>query len=263
MLGDLAGVRGARTANWHLLQQFKASFNQFDLVPAAETYGTGSDGVIAVTLNYAHPNPYPPDDNNSNITKNALIAADTYIDYSSFDANGNGSLDSTELHLMVIVRGFEKSYDGSSGSCSPSVWGHRGGLGGSVPEPLLDGVYVGDDYTQEGEWHEYASDGCDGSSPGHRATMGIMVHEMEHDIDWPDLYDTDSSSACVGRWSIMSGGSWGKASGDGYSGETPVLPDAFLNRYSGFLGKRGPVDHILGQQQLPSSPDRRRHPGER
>ena len=106
--------------------------------------------------------------------------------------------------------------------------------------PTLDGVVVAASqynhgYTQVGEWHD-ALDGCDGGfPPGHMATMGIMVHEMGHDIDWPDLYDTDSGSAGVGYWSIMSGGSWGRASGDAYSGTTPVLPDAFLKWYQGWI----------------------------
>ncbi len=220
----------------------QASYNQFDLEPANETYGTANDGVIAVTLDYAHPNSYPTDVNNRWITRNALVAADSDINYGSFDTNGNGALDGTELHLVIVARGFETSYGGTSGSCTPRVWGHRGALYQSDPAapPTLDGVVVGDSeydhgYTQVGEWHEFSSDGCDGSYPGHMATVGIMIHEMGHDIDWPDLYDTDGGSAGVGNWSIMSGGSWGRASSSEFIGTTPTLPDVFLKWYQGWL----------------------------
>lgn len=231
-----AGVKSVR--NYYR----QASYNLFDLEPANESYGTANDGVIAVTLNYAHPDSYPTGQANREITSNALIAANAYIDYASFDADGNGSLDGTELHLVIVARGFEISYGGTASACRPGVWGHRGALsvGGTPPAPTLDGVVVAatnyaHGYTQVGEWHEYLSDGCDGSAPGHMATMGIMVHELGHDIDWPDLYDTDGSSSGVGNWSIMAGGSWGRASGSEYSGTTPTLPDAFLKWYQGWL----------------------------
>jgi len=221
----------------------QASFGKFDLAPAAETYGIANDGVIAVTLGYAHPYTLTSQENRE-ISYNALVAADPYINYSSLDTNGNGALENTEVHLMIIVRGYEESYGGTGGACTPNVWGHRGSLSSNPTPPQLDGVWVaaysyGGGYTQEGEWHEFIADGCDGSAPGHMATIGIMVHELGHDIDWPDLYDTDttdgSDSAGVGNWSIMAGGSWGYTSGDLYSGQTPVLPDAFLKWYQHWL----------------------------
>lgn len=225
----------------------QASFSQFDLAPATESYGTVNDGVIAVTLNYAHPYPLTAQANRE-ISYNALVAANPYIDYSSLDTNGNGALDTGEVHLMIIVRGYEESYGGTGGACTPNVWGHRGSLSSTPNPPQLDGVWVaayayGGGYTQEGEWHEMDDPGtpqtCGSEPDGHMATMGIMVHELGHDIDWPDLYDTDttdgSDSAGVGNWSIMAGGSWGWASGDSYSGQTPVLPDAFLKWYQGWI----------------------------
>ena len=80
------------------------------------------------------------------------------LNFKSYDANDNGALDVTELHLIIIVRGFEESYGGSSYACSPNVWGHSWSLYGTVPAPVLDGVSVaasasGGGYTQQGEWH--------------------------------------------------------------------------------------------------------------
>ncbi len=231
-----AGVKSVR--NFYR----EASYNLFDLEPATETYGTANDGVIAVTLNYTHPDPYPSDDNNKLISKNALIAADPYINYSSFDTNGNGALDGTELHLAFMVRGGEIAYGGTGTACRPGVWAHRGALpsSGATAAPTLDGVIVGASeydhgYSQQGEWHETTSSGCSGSYPGHTAPIGTPVHEMGHDIDWPDLYDTDDSSVGVGNWSIMGSGSWARASGSEWIGTTPTLPDAFLKWYQGWL----------------------------
>ena len=237
----------------------QASFNTLDMEPANESYGTPNDGVIAVTLNYAHPNTADSTGTaNRYLTRDALIAADAFISYNSYDTNGNGSLDGTELHLVIVARGHETSYTGPSG-CTPSVWGHRGALtvSGDPNAPILDNVVVAASnynhgYAQVGEWHEKSADGCDGSYPGHIATMGIMVHEMGHDIDWPDLYDTNGGSSGVGYWSIMSSGSWGLASGSEFPGATPVLPDAFLKWYQGWITPV-PVTTPMTGVSLPNS----------
>jgi M6 family metalloprotease-like protein/uncharacterized repeat protein (TIGR02543 family) len=220
----------------------QASYGQFTMDPVAESYGTADDGVIEVTLPYANAYPWPDETERTSV-RDTLLAADPYIDYAALDTNHNGSLDNTELHLVLIVRGYEESYGGTGGACEPNVWGHRWAMPtGTCANcaPVVDGVTVGASaynggYTREGEWHEFLGDGCDGAAPGHIATMGIMVHELGHDIDWPDTYDTDGSSEGVGGWDIMAGGSWGWASGDLYSGETPVLPSAFLKWYQGWL----------------------------
>ena len=161
-----------------------------------------NDGIVSVTLNYAHPNPGSTiDDRNRKITRDALIAANQYVDFSQFDLNCDGVLSPTELHIIIVVAGYERSY--TSTPCGPSVWGHRWGLAGSVPAPTLDGKIVGRSYAQFGEWH------CStGNPPGHEATIGIMAHELGHDLGLLDLYDTDGSSQGIGQWSIMAGGSW-------------------------------------------------------
>jgi M6 family metalloprotease-like protein len=230
------GVRSVKS--WYE----QASYGQFTLDPVEESYGTADDGVIAVTLPYANGYPWAGEAERTSV-RDTLIAADPYIDYAALDTDHNGALDNTELHLVLIVRGYEESYGGTGGACTPNVWGHRWSMPtGTCANcaPVVDGVTIGASaynggYTREGEWHEYLSDGCDGSAPGHIATMGIMVHELGHDIDWPDTYDTDGGSSGVGNWDIMAGGSWGRASGDLYSGETPVLPDPFLKWYQGWL----------------------------
>lgn len=206
------------------------SYGNFSIAPAAENdvslSGLINDGIVSVTLGYAHPNTASSvDDRNRQIVRDALIAANAYVDFSQFDTNGNGVLSATELHIIIVVAGYERSYTASP--CGVSVWGHRWGLGGSVAAPVLDGKTVGQTYSQFGENH------CAGTpGTGHEATIGIMAHELGHDIDLPDLYDTDGSSQGIGNWSIMAGGSWG---GVTYAGDSPSHFDPWSKYFEGWI----------------------------
>ncbi len=203
-----------------------ASFNQLTITPASETYGTANDGVIGwLNLGYNHPDTGShTNTDNYLIVKNALIAADPYIDYSNFDTNSDGYISINELHIVVVVAGYERAYIPYS---SPSIWAHHWYLDAVTP-PTLDGKILGDSehnggYAQFGEIHN-----------DHEATIGIMAHELGHDITWPDLYDTDKSSEGVGFWSIMGSGNW-NFTGTNYHGTSPALPDAWLKYYQGWI----------------------------
>lgn len=222
----------------------KASFNKLTLAPATESYNVGgadNDGVIGwLNLGYPHPNTagntgIP----NQQIVKDALIAADPYINYKSYDKDGNGYIAFDELHIVAVVAGFERSYDNHS----PSIWAHRWSLNGVTP-PYLDNVVLGDfyhsgGYAQFGEIHG-----------NHQATIGVMAHEFGHDLTWPDLYDTDGSSEGVGEWSIMGSGSWNSTTG--YYGSVPALPDAWLKWYQGWINPV-PVNGVLSSVMISQS----------
>jgi M6 family metalloprotease-like protein len=205
----------------------QASFDQMLLSPAAETHGTESDGIVGfVNLGYDHPNTKGDGDPRP-IAQDAIEAAGPYIDYASFDTDGNGQVAPHELHIVVVLAGSETAYGGSASSCGPSVWGHNWGL--EVP-PIVDGTAVGVSYSMFGERHCRLVD-----PPGHPATIGIMAHEFGHDIGWPDLYDVDGGSQGIGAWSVMAGGAWLDKLGDSFAGQTPSLPDAFLKAYQGWI----------------------------
>ncbi|MGE5820190.1 MAG: M6 family metalloprotease domain-containing protein, partial [Deltaproteobacteria bacterium] len=230
----------------------KVSYGDFSVTPAPETDvalgGLINDGIVSVTLPYAHPNPGSTvDDRNRTIVRDALLAANPYVDFSQFDSDGNGVISTTELHIIVIVAGAERSY--SSNPCAPSVWAHRWGLGGSVPAPVLDGKIVGQSYTQFGEWH------CAGSaSSGHAATIGVMVHELGHDIGLPDLYDTDDSSAGIGDWSVMASGSW---NGTSLPGDSPSHFDPWSKYFEGWISPTLVTTTLVNQPiaQSATAPD--------
>jgi M6 family metalloprotease-like protein len=209
----------------------EVSYGALAMTPAAETFGTSGNGVVGwLPIGYDHPNTGSTTGiANQQLTRDALIAADPYVDYSVFDANGNGAIDSSELSLVVIAAGYERSY---SDSYSPSVWGHRWSLSIPVGPPVLDGVRVADffsggGYMQYGEWHQ------SGAYDGHMATIGIMAHEMGHDLGLPDLYDTDGGSEGIGEWGLMGSGSWGAASG--WPGSSPSHLCAWSKEFLGFL----------------------------
>ncbi|TPG19331.1 M6 family metalloprotease domain-containing protein [Pedococcus bigeumensis] len=218
----------------------QASGNQLDFAPAAESSGTPNDGVVGwLTLPYAHPNfggNFGAVVNGllveKQLTRDAILAADPYVNFASYDTNGDGNLQPSELHLTVIVAGYESSV---FNSCGPSVWGHKSNLYGSYT-PMVDNVWAGNlGYTQFGEWHRT----CSTATWNNMATIGIMAHEIGHDLGWPDLYDTvpggnNPDSSGIGAWSVMSGGSWGTVPGQNI-GDSPVLPDAWSRSFQGWV----------------------------
>lgn len=212
----------------------EASYNKLNLVPAAESYGTANDGVVGwLKLPYNHPNTgASTTDVNRKLVSDAIFAANPYVDFASFDTNHNGTLSSDELHIVTVIAGYEMSY-GGSGSCSPRIWGQSWSLGwGNVAAPVVDGVKVaswdGGGYTQFGEWHCVTT-----QRPGHASTIGVPTHELGHDLDLPDLYDTDSTTNGLGNWDIMATGAWNSSAG--FPGNSPAHPGAWDKWYEGWL----------------------------
>ena len=222
------------------------SFGKFALVPVAEC-GVANNGVVGwLQLPYDHPNfGNDYDASETKLGVDAVTAADPYVDYASFDTNKNGSLSVSEAHVTVIVAGYETSYGGEGNVCGNSVWGHQGGLYDSAPK--LDGTVVNrSGGTMFGEWMCTPS-----NAPGQKSTIRVMVHEMGHDIGFPDLYDTDLTSAGVSKWSAMSTGSWNRV-GTAFSGTT--RPGWTRSRSPTRAGWRRPrVVGAINGAPLPSS----------
>ena len=168
---------------------------------------------------------------NQQTFKDAVAAADPFVNYASFDSNGNGTVSPNELHITVITAGYEASICGTGFN---STWGHKWSAF-NVGYPVADTKTI-TDYTMFGEAH------CDGGG-AYLATLGIMVHEIGHDLDWPDYYDNNDSDAGdtgangdggVGQWSVMATGSWAAESGE-KAGATPPHPDAFNKSFQGWI----------------------------
>lgn len=210
----------------------KASYGALDIQPASETSGTADDGVVGwVTLTGNHPNftlgSSAEFQRAHSTARDAIIAANPFIDYASYDTDGNGSLSSDELHITVVAAGWEAS----QGCGAPKAWAHKTGINGQgVAAPLVDGTVAGGDYTMFGEQHCLPSP--------HMATLGVMVHEMGHDLGLPDMYDVNGGSdGGVGDWSVMAN-SWLAGSGD-LAGSDPSMPDAWSKYYEGWTAPQG------------------------
>lgn len=221
------------------------SYGGTALIPATESFGTTDNGVIG-WLNLGTPHPNTGDTlvaANQELAWQAIQAADRYIDYSSYDQDLDGYVDANELAVVVIAAGYEASY----GWPTPSLWAHAWNLddlGTLAVDGVLVGAYHGNrgGYAQFGEIHR-----ANRRDKGHQATMGVMAHELGHLIyRLPDLYDTDTSSNGAGAWCLMSYGSWGWSMDDTYSGETPVMPSAYIRDRLGWSVGKGES----GQQTL-------------
>lgn len=203
------------------------SHGMASLAPATESFGANNGVIGWLRLGAAHPNPGGSYTLKQQIAKAAIEAANPYINYAGYDANGDGYVDGRELSILVVVAGYEQAYSGSS---TPSVWAHAGSISGSVGVPYVDGKYVGTyrngghGYTEIGEVHA-----------DHLATVGAPAHELGHlTFLLPDLYDTDGSTLGLASWCLMSNGAWGSKTSDSYLGETPVVPSAWVRQKLGW-----------------------------
>lgn len=256
---DNQGPVGTTAAHW--VNQFfgatnsvrhyfrEVSYNQLSLDPAAESEGTANDGVVGwVRVGATHPNyGFGSSTAMQQLTRDAILAANPYVNFSAFDTNGDNKISTTELHVVVIVAGYEQSYGGTAQSPTPNVWGHQYSCG--TYAPICDGKKVADStvggYTQFGEWMKANDDPP--PNTGFASTLGIMVHEMGHDLKWPDLYDTDGSSNGVGEWSVMGQGGWLSTPGQNL-GTMPCHPDPFCKSYQGWIAPQQVSGSLLGVQ---------------
>ena len=217
----------------------EVSYGKADIVPVEENFNE-NDGVVGwITLPYPHPDTGGDITlENLRIASDAIKQADNYVDFSLYDRNGDGIISSGELSIFIVVAGYEASY---SPQYNPSIWGHKGYLFSQLGYPgvFCDGVLVGEfsndpaksgGYVEIGEWQQ--SDETD----GHMATIGIMCHELAHDMyGIIDLYDIDYSTYGIGCFGLMGAGAWGMSEDDNFPGETPVHFCAWSKIFCGFL----------------------------
>ncbi|TAL18590.1 tandem-95 repeat protein [bacterium] len=184
--------------------------------PVNHTQPGKPKGIVAVTLSQAHPN--SKDNFNYDVETawitSALSAASGYVNFPSYDLDGDGYLGTGELNVYFIVAGYESA----TGPASPGIWAH---------------AWSGDIYVAGKTISQWAMNG-ELFNDGRQMTMGVMTHEMGHSIcGLPDLYDTSYANEGLGIFSLMAGGAWGFVSGES-SGETPAGLDAWSRYYLGW-----------------------------
>ena len=153
------------------------------------------DVVGPVEVNFKCTDPKSTD-NAEPIFYAALQAADSLVNYSDYDTDGDGYVDM----VFFLVAGLSANYGGNN---EDYLWPHMYYL---YRAPMHDGVGFGlyACSTEIAGWEQSYYRDVNG--------IGTFCHEFGHVLGLPDLYDTDyegggGESRDPGEWSVMAGGS--------------------------------------------------------
>ena len=139
--------------------------------------------------------------NAQRLVEDVLALADGHVNFSTFDNDGDGTIEA----LVLICAGTGAEQSGNTND----LWSHKWGI---TPQ-IRDGKTIS-------TYFMAPEDG----------RVGVMAHELGHLLlGWPDLYDTDYSSAGTGRWDLMAGGSWNGG------GDRPAHPTAWCKSRVGWV----------------------------
>jgi immune inhibitor A len=184
----------------------EASYSQLDVI--GEVSGTG--GPTSGWYRAPQPKSYYTDGNfgfnaypknAQKLAVDVIQMAAPHVNFAQYDNDGDGVVDA----LVIICAGTGGEASGNVND----IWSHKW----SVPTQTYDGVQI----------QTYFMAPEDGR-------VGVMAHELGHLLmHYPDLYDTDYSSAGTGRWDLMAGGSWNNG------GNTPAHPSAWCKVKSGWV----------------------------
>ena len=152
-------------------------------------YADGKDGIRGT---------YPK--NAQGMVKDALDLADALVDFSQFDQDNDGFVDSID----IIHSGYASETGGGGGQW---IWSHRWSLWA-----LPGGNWTSQDSNANGtkvKVYDYHTEAALWDTSGTGITrVGVICHETGHFFGLPDLYDTDYSSRGIGCWCLMAN-SWG------------------------------------------------------
>ena len=150
------------------------------------------------------------------MARDAVMAADSNVDFSNYDSDGDGNVD----FVHIIYAGMGRNITGNMNE----IWPHSWFFSDSI---ILDGVgFV--KYSCSNEIQ--ASNRING--------IGTAAHEIGHDLGLPDFYDTDYSggggqSVTLGEWELMDAGS--------YNNDANTPP--YINSYAAY--NLGWIDSLI------------------
>ena len=190
----------------------ESSKGMLTFVPADETWGTKNDGIVDMYMDTNHPHFNFERDEDEYYSEGfefysrVLKAADEFVDYAAYDADGDGYVVPQELTIMFLFAGYEIyndyefDYTDTTYSCSLTYEGYL----------KVDGVKFDECiYTAEKDPYNTGNNQIAG--------VGIICHELGHAIDLPDLYDTDYSSEGLAFHCLMAAGSQNAGWNDPYN----------------------------------------------
>lgn len=158
-----------------------SSYNQMSINATVLNWVT-----VANTHDY-----YGPQANWPILARDAIQAANTAnpsLDWSQFDNDNDGYIDAIAI--------FHQGPGQEATSNTNDVWSHTGSVYNY--NLVYDGVRA-TTYTMQPEKL---------STTSYMITIGVLCHELGHNLGLPDFYDTDYSSNGSGDWEVMAGGSW-------------------------------------------------------
>lgn len=183
-------------------------------------------GPVTVSREQSYYGENDPESNDSDkhpasMVIEALLLADSQVDYSDYDWDGDG-----EVEQVYVVYAGKGEADGGA---TYTIWPHEWQLssanyfGDGSGAQILDGVRI----------NTYAC-GSELDGSGNIAGIGTMCHEFSHCLGYPDYYDTDySGGQGMDYWDIMAGGSY---NGNGY------LPAGYTSYERWVAGWKIPVE---------------------
>jgi immune inhibitor A len=142
--------------------------------------------------------------NVQDMAADAVSVSEGTLPFSDFDNDGDGVVDT----FVVVHAGTGAEESGHK----DDIWSCQAWL---PTVKTVDGVQVSSFLTLPED-----------------ALLGVCCHELGHLVfGWPDLYDTDYTSRGIGKWCLMSSGSWG-----GFPhGTKPCHPSAWCKAEQGWI----------------------------
>ncbi|MBR6054085.1 MAG: M6 family metalloprotease domain-containing protein [Bacteroidales bacterium] len=203
--------------NDQFLGKFEFAFDVVDWVPLPQNRAF-----------YGENNARGNDKNAVQMVIDACTAADSSVDFSKYDDDGDGKAD----NVFIWFSGRDESDDEASNA--DCIWSHHYKLSYVGKSFDLDGVTI-DSYACTSEQMRLA-----GSNDYTMASIGTFCHEFSHTFGLPDLYDTDykdSEGTGKGLWHSLGLMDAGNQNNDGY---TPPWYNA-IDRHELGLGECIPL----------------------
>ena len=235
----------------------------YDGVTVANVNERENDGVVHVVLDrsyHAWGLVNQDDDIARDFAQTVLAAfdkAEQYVDYDSYDANGNRSISPEELVVAIMVPGYDAStIQDPRRSDIPLMWSHAGVITQTERSDTDESIGL-DSYIALTE-NLLIED--ENGSITQQEPLGILYHELGHYLGLPDLYALNEQSQDdawaqykVGALSLMDGGGWAQElDGEGIWRYKPSALDAW-SRY--LLGWQMPQVATTSGNYLVSSQD--------
>lgn len=162
--------------------------------------------------------------NAQRLVEEAVAAADSTVDFSLFDNDGDGWVES----VFVVHAGpaAEQLYTNRYDDHWNYLWSHQY----AIASQDRDGVRLST-YTLQPQ----------------NGTIGVFCHEFGHALGLRDYYDTDRSSEGIGEWGLMGSGGWCHERGDAL-GSSPAHFTAYSKAKLGWLepiGVQAPMADVV------------------